>query len=212
MEQRPTSITGRVLVLCEGRDEVGLLEAMAAHLRIDVQCLDCGGSRQFGSRIKAVVRMPGFSNVESLAVIRDAESDGRAAAQSVRTHLGSQGLAVPARPLELTRGPQGPATAFLVVPCADGTGMLEDLVLTMMSDLDSWPCQEAYFQCLRERGLDLDRHLSKRRVQAGLAAMPGKTVPRNIGEAARQGGLQLDHVAFAGVRRLLELVTSRSAA
>jgi len=73
VEQRPTSITSRVLVLCEGRDEVGLLDAMAAHVGVDVQCLDCGGSRQFGSRIKAVVRMPGFSSVVSLAVVRDAE-------------------------------------------------------------------------------------------------------------------------------------------
>ena len=137
MEQRPTSITSRVLVLCEGRDEVGLLDAMAAHMGVDVQCLDFGGSRQFGSRIKAVVRMPGFSSVASLAVVRDAESDGRAAAQSVQSHLASQGLAVPSGPLELARGPHGPATAFLVVPSADASGMLEDLVLRMMADLDS---------------------------------------------------------------------------
>jgi hypothetical protein len=90
--------------------------------------------------------------------------------------------------------------------------MLEDLVLRMTADLDSWPCQEAYFDCLRARGADLDRHLSKRRVQAGLAAIPGRLVPRNIGEAARQGSLGLDHPAFADVRRLLELVTTSSAA
>ncbi len=212
MEQRPTSITSRALVLCEGRDEVGLLDAMAAHMGIDVQCVDCGGSRQFGSRIKAVVRMPGFSSVVALAVVRDAESDGRAAAQSVRSHLASQGLAAPSGPLELARTPHGPATAFLVVPSADASGMLEDLVLRMMADLDSWPCQEAYFECLQARGADLDRHLSKRRVQAGLAAIPGRVVPRSIGEAAQQGGLGLDHAAFADVRRLLELVTTSTAA
>ena len=212
MERRPTSITSRVLVLCEGRDEVGLLEAMAAHLHVDVQCVDCGGSRQFSSRIKAVVRMPGFGNVMSLAVVRDAERDGRAAAQSVQSHLASQGLAVPSGPLELARGPHGPATAFLVVPSAEASGMIEDLVLTMMTDLDSWPCQEAYFDCLRARGVDVDQHLSKRRVQAGLAALPGKVVSRNIGEAAKQGMLHLDHAAFADVRRLLELVTSSAAA
>lgn len=101
-----------------------------------------------------------------------------------------------------------PDTVFLIVPNGSGTGMLEDLVLRVLFDDPSWPCQDAYFECLNKKGISPDKDFQKRRVQAGLAALAGrKRVARNIGEAAKKGVLPLDHPAFSEIRDLLGLVT-----
>jgi len=204
---KPKELTQPVVVLCEGRDEEALLEKLAARAGFQVQCQECGGSQSFATRLSVVVKAPGFAHVRALAIVRDAEADSTAAAQSVKAAMRNQGLPVPQESLQLASDGRI-STAYLIVPdgCADG--MMEDLILRVFRDNPSWSCQTSYFDCLASKGLDLGTDDKKRRVQAGLAALPGGHLARNIGEAAQKGLLPLDHDAFDELHRLLELIVS----
>ncbi len=82
-----------------------------------------------------------------------------------------------------------PATAFLIVPAGAREGKLEDLILRVLADNPAVPCHEDFFECLGEKEIDLGRDYDKRKVQALLAAIPSKSIARNIGEAAERGKL-----------------------
>ncbi|MHB0978932.1 MAG: DUF3226 domain-containing protein [Thermoleophilia bacterium] len=199
-------VTSSVVVLGEGRDEAELLGVLAKRLGLEIQCVDCGGSQQFHVRLKVVVKAPGFSQVTSLGVIRDAETDAAGAAASVKNRLRAEGLPVPEGPMQRASATNAPDTAFLIVPSGATTGMMEDLVLRTLADDPSWPCDEAYFECLKSRAIDLDADHEKRRVQVGLAALPSPRLARNIGEAARMGLIPLDHPALSELYGFLELI------
>lgn len=207
MAGRVERLTSPILILGEGRDEKALLEALVTHMGLSaqVQCVDCGGSQKFREGLKAVMNLPGFANVRALAVVRDAEDDAEAARASVRSCLKNQGLVAPERPLQRERCDDGPDTAFLIVPTNSASGKMEDLILRVLEDDLSWPCQQAYFECLELAGVDLAHDHEKRRVQAGLAALPGPRLARNIGEAAQKGLLPLDHAGLGELRDLIRL-------
>ncbi len=205
MSWKFTEVTEPVVVLCEGRDEQVLLQTLAAASHVQVQCVDCGGSQQFATRIKVVMKAPGFAQVRALAIVRDAETDSAAAAQSIRACLQNEGLPVPEAELQLASDATI-STAYLVVPRGGADGMMEDLILRVMQDQPHWPCQTGYFDCLASKGLDLSIDEKKRWVQAGLAALTGGHLARNIGEAAQKSLLPLDHPAFDELRNLLRLV------
>lgn len=76
-----------------------------------------------------------------------------------------------------------------------------------LADDPSWSCQQAYFDCLRGSGIDLEKDYRKRCVQAGLASLPSASVVRSIGEAARMGLLPFDHPAMAELVDFLRLVS-----
>jgi hypothetical protein len=113
---------------------------------------------------------------------------------------------VPEGPMQRASVTNALDTAFLIVPSGAATGMMEDLILRALADDPSWPCEEAFFECLKSRGIDLDADHEKRRVQAGLAALPSPSLARNIGEAARMGLIPLDHPALSELYGFLELI------
>jgi hypothetical protein len=63
------------------------------------------------------------------------------------------------------------------------------------------PCVDAYFDCLRSRGVSPPDDLSKARVQAFLASRPKPSV--HLGIAAQKGYWPLDAGAFRDARKFL---------
>ena len=206
MDWQSEKVTSPVVILGEGRDEAELLSVLARHLGLQVQCIDCGGSQQFQVRLKVVVKAPGFRQVRSLGVVRDAEANAAGAADSIRNCLRAEGLAVPKGPLQRESADDGPDTAFLVVPLGETSGMMEDLILRTFEDQPSWRCQLAFFQCLKDRQIDVAGDNKKRRVQAGLASLTSRHVARNIGDAAHMGLIPPDHQSLSELRDFLQLV------
>ena len=195
------------IVLCEGQDEVRLLQVLSRDLGIDsLQFIDCGGCVQFHSRIKLVMVAPGRQQVRAIGIVRDAEDDANGAKASVQDRLREQRLPVPDKPLTRAAMEGKPDTVFLIVPPDRPAGMMEDLILECLAEHPAKSCHETFFDCLRHAQVDLSGEPQKRRLQALLAAMPSDGLAKGIGEAAEKGILPMAHPVLSDLRHFLGLV------
>jgi len=77
------------------------------------------------------------------------------------------------------------------------------LPLFILSD-SAFPCMEAYFQCLQEKGLSLPNKISKAKVQVFLASR--QKVGLSLGVAAKAKLWQFDDNAFDQVKTFLQMI------
>ncbi len=198
-------ITRPRLLVVEGREEELFFGALIEHLGLqNVQTIPIGGKEQLRRNLKAVVATPGFVEVVSLGVIRDANAHPDAAFQSVRDALQAVNLPAPKRPLVPVG--ESPRVAVLILPEVGMPGMLEDLCLRSIVQDPALPCVEQYFQCLQQEGFSLPDNVSKAKVQVFLASRP--KVGLRLGEAAQAGYWPWDDPAFEQVKDFLRRIAS----
>ncbi len=140
------------VVICEGKDDMAVIQGLVGHSQIgDLQLEQCGGRDNLGRYLTELPKRPDFARgeVETLAVVIDAESDGQAA-WSKLTAAVSQGFGVTLTDQELFIG-ERPKIAGFIVSRNSGRGMIEDLCLQAVSDQPGYACLELYFECLAER-------------------------------------------------------------
>jgi len=192
------------LVLCEGKDDIAVVAALCGHSKIIGLSLEPYGGRD---RLQEVVRSlpirPEFTReeLESLAILIDAEKDRDASFQKVRDIIEKTFGVVVEKPGVFT-GSKPRVAAFVV--CDDsGRGMLEDLCLKSVSDRADYKCMEEYFQCLREKTGQKDFH-PKAKFKAWMASQIEFDI--RVGLAAAGGYLPWQSEAFDDFREFLKSV------
>ena len=115
---RPAEIKSAVQLLVEGNDQRNFFEAFTSHLSItNVQIQNFGGVSELRDFLEGFVGATGFrETVQSLGIVRDAETSAGGAFQSVQSALSNASLPVPDSPVELTD--TNPAVAVLILPGA----------------------------------------------------------------------------------------------
>jgi len=188
-------------LLVEGKSGVSFFNALIRHLGLaDVQIQDFGGKDDLRGFLNAFSLAPGFAaGVKSLGIVRDAESDARAARQSVLDSLAAARLPCPAQ-AEVFAGDR-PKVGVLILPDACAPGMLETLCIQSVSGDPVWPCVEDYLRCVAEKAGHAPKPLDKARIQAFLASRerPGLL----LGHAAQMGCFPWDNPAFERVKTFL---------
>ena len=202
----PEEITETRLLLVEGADAYWFSRwALRAYGLSGFQVMDFGGITALPRRLKLLKLITGFERVESLAIMRDAETSASSAAESIRGALTAAELPVPEAELQIEPGP--PKTAFLVfhdMPEGDGPptqGCLEDLCLGTVRDEPVMECVGAFLKCAEDAGCDIRRR-HKAQLHAYLAAND-KSVGLKLGEAAKVGTWDWEHPLFKPLRELL---------
>ena len=193
-------IESNVQLIVEGRDQVGFSQALLRHLGIaGAQIHDFGGVSQLRGFLGGFMVSDGFSKVEHIGVIRDAEGSAEDAFRSVQNTLDSVGLSVPTQPEE--RAGSRPSVSVLILPGDSQSGMLETLLCQSFAETPANGCIDEFLECMGAVSDVSIANPDKARVFAYLAATPR---PRHsVGVAAQQGQWDLDHSAFDGVRRFL---------
>ncbi len=222
----PVEIRRKNLLLVEGRDEVFFFGALLRHLeRDDVQVLEYKGKGNLRSTLKALRNQGGWRALLSIVVVRDAdyakegarETAAQSVWKSVTGTLVQCGVRAPAEHGRLSASelehsgvpvspaPAGPSrAAVFVAPDGVRDGMLEDLCMLAVAEDAAMPCLDAYFACLREKGIQMAAHrLPKARAHAFLASRDEPDT--RVGEAAKKGYWPWDAPAFAP---LVELIRS----
>jgi len=196
------------LLLVEGNDDRRFFGALADDLGVhdDLQVICANGKTNIRSRLRAIQntrRSPGELKVQSLGIVRDADTNPNTAFQSVCDALSAVGFPRPVQP-NLPAG-TNPKTAVMILPHIDSCGALEDLCLEVVSDEDALACVNEYFSCLGARGVPATRYLSKARVHVFLSS---KEKPdKRLGEAAEAGYWPWHSPVFDEARRFVsELV------
>lgn len=149
--------------------------------------------------LRALVRMQGFRSVESIGIVRDAETDAGRAFQSVQTALKAAELPVPAHPGQ--QSGDRLRVSVHILPDADNPGMLETLLNRSFVDDPVNGCIDKFFQCVELLPDRQIRRPDKARSHAYIVTQPEPYF--SVGVATKNDYWDLDHEAFAHLRSFL---------
>ena len=198
---QPKEITSRVQLLVEGNDQRNFFEAFIKHLSLaDIQIRNFGGVNELRAFLLALANAPGFREaVQSVGIVRDAETSAQAAFQSVQSSLENAGLPVPNQPER--RAGSSPAVTVLILPGNNRSGMLETLLNETFANTPEEACINAFFDCVEALPTVSINNPDKARAYAYLTTKPNPH--HSVGMAAKQSYWDLDHDVFSRVRQFL---------
>jgi len=197
---KPKPIREKKVLAVEGKDEVNFFDALLKHSRIagfDIR--DVGGKDKFKEMLPVLVKVRGFSDIEVLVVVRDADNDPDAAFDSVRDVLNGQKLDPPDHMNQFSDG--NPRIGVFIMPGNSDTGMLEDLCLKTVEEHPAMECVNAFIDCAS--GLKYPPKIAaKAKAQAFLAAMP--KIVSSVGVGAQKGYWNLDSDELDNLRSFID--------
>ena len=197
----PNTIESRIQLLVEGNDQRNFFEAFIDHLSLaDIQIQNFGGVTDLRPFLSILVKRSGFrETVQSVGIVRDAETSAQAAFQSVQSSLRNAGLPVPSRPEDRTD--DSPAVTVLILPGGNRQGMLETLLNETFADTPEEACINAFFDCVQAIPTVSITNPDKARAYAYLTTKPNPH--HSVGMAAKQNYWDLDHPVFDQLRQFL---------
>ena len=191
------------LLLVEGKDEVGLFEALIERCvgdELGVPVIAAGGVNKFPKNIRALrVMAMSRATLRCIAVVRDADDDARGAFQSVCARLRNAGYVPPSNHAEFSDA--APSIGVFIVPDGLGRGAMETLCRRSVEGTNAALCVDEYLQCLERHDVMGSRNTDKSFTHAYLAAMEDPVA--RVGEGAKQGVWSLESPAFAALVRFL---------
>ncbi len=198
MNQRPRTITERNVLAVEGEDERNFFSVLLPHMGIlGVQIEPVGGKNQFKDKLPALVRTPGFSLVEYLAIVRDRDDDD--AFESIVTAVRRANLVPPCQPVQYSDGIPH-VGVFIMLGGTIGGTMLEDLCLETVQDRPAMICVRRFSECTQDLS-EPPRSPSKAKCQAFLAAQV--EIANTVGVGAQKGYWNLDSPCLDDLKMFL---------
>jgi len=197
---KPIPLLKNKILLVEGKDECLFFKAFLKRIRLidEIQIFDSGGVTNIKDRLTGIVKMSGFSRVNAIGIIRDADSDSSSSFLAVKNALRDLQLPCPGNSFEVTD--TNPKICVFILPDDNTNGELEDLCLMSINDKNEMRCVDQYFGCLRENELDRARKPSKSKIHVYLASQEEMV---SIGVAAAKGYWPLDSQVFSRIENCL---------
>lgn len=189
------------LLLVEGNDELWFSRSLLRCLGLsaEVQILKYDGKQKLRPLLSTLSRAPGYSELESLGVTRDADESFGSAFESVRSSLENAELDVPESSVMPTQGT--PRVSVYIFPDCANPGMLETLCLSAVQEDAAMPCVEQFLQCLEECASMPSKSPGKARAHVFLASRERSNL--RVGEAAEAGHWQLDSPVYDPLKSFL---------
>lgn len=209
------------LILCEGNDEkwffIWYLEYLIKNGHSELDCIqieDIGGNEDIKKQLGLWKLSPGFEQLKTIGIIRDAEKDADAAVRSINQCFSDNGLIVPDAPFSLSVSSDGPNTIYGILPgfVENGelkNGTLEDLCLQILIDKQSESKMDMIQEYLKELQTTFDykiHHIHKSKLHTYFAS-DDKYIGSKIGEAAKIGAFDFESPCLAPFRRMFESLT-----
>ena len=192
------------LLLVEGRNEENLFAAFLRYLEITgVRILSYRGKDNLRNRLGVYVDAPGFGQVQSIGIVRDADDNAQSALQSVRDSLRNAGLSSPQT--FLTPAGDSPQVSVYIMPDNSGVGALEDLCLRALEDDPAMPCVDDFLRCVDAAATtppQTPQNRAKARIHAFLSSREDPEL--RVGEAAQRGYIPFNHSAFTNLAQFLQ--------
>jgi len=169
---QPKAITRPKLLVVEGSDAFVFFLELLRYLNLAqiIEVRNFGGVDELPNFLETMVITPGFSQITSFGIVRDAEKGTvDSAFQSARNSLKRVGLSEPKKLMVATES--SPRVSVFVLPDCKSRGMLATLCLQSVSTDQVFPCIETFFQCV-EKAVGLPTKMEKARLHAYLASRP----------------------------------------
>lgn len=188
------------LLIVEGPSDKMFFEKFLSRSNIaEVQVEHYGGISRLGAFLRALTATPGFRQVTSLGLVRDADDNPQGAFDSLRNSLESAKLPVPSQPMIMQLG--NPQVATLILPDHTRPGMLETLCIEAVANDPVTSCVEAYLDCIVRSGITINNR-PKAFIQAFLASRPEAGLL--LGQAAQRNYFPWESSAFDHIREFLQ--------
>ncbi len=189
------------LLIGEGKEEELFFTAFLTHLNIsDVQVEQYGGKQALPSYLKTLPLRPGYLQIVSLGITRDADNFAQSAFQSICTSLSRASLPVSREPGEIAGS--SPQVSILILPDNQNSGMLEDLCLAAIETDPVLQCVDEYLECVSKTIRRKPNNMAKARVHAWLSSQiePDK----RLGEAAKANYWPWNSTRFDCLKQFLQ--------
>jgi hypothetical protein len=201
-EVSPKPITKKKLLGTEGQDEVAFFEELFKHMGMEniVDLREVKGKDNFKNEIRLLKRVTGFSGLEAIAIIRDADKSFTNTFKSIIGVLKRCGLQTPKNPGEFSLGK--PKVGVFIMPDNKSSGALETLCLETVKDAKEMECVNRFIDCANQlENPPKEKDIAKAKVQAFLAIMP--EVPDRLGIGAKKGYWDFDSAELAPLKNFL---------
>lgn len=198
-------ITKAKLLLVEGKDETIFFQAFLkkSDLLEEIQIIEVGGTGNFKTELQALINRTGFSdNVESIAIIRDADTNFDSAFQSICSVLSNNNLCHPLTANTFIDEGDIKIGVFIMPGNSEDGTMLEDLCLKTQSENPIMNCIDQFFQCIEPKVTEFPRNIAKAKAQVFLAAMP--KIVSSVGIGAQKNYWNLEHPCLYGLDAFLK--------
>ena len=196
------------LLLVEGNDEKNFFEALLDEIELpckDIQIEVVGGVNNLRTALPALINRTGFlENVESIAIVRDADDNFTSAFDSVCTILNNNNLNYPYQPNNFSDGNDIKVGIYIMPGNPEDGTMLEDLCIKTQIGNPIMDCVDSFFRCLESK-IDNDKmpkNMAKARSQVFLAAMP--KIVNSVGLGAKRRYWNLKHPCLDGLANFLK--------
>lgn len=166
------AITKSKILLVEGKDEICFFSALLQEMGLigSIDVIETHGISSLSEKIEGITKTTGYKLVESIGIIRDADSDSKKAFQSICSALINNELPSPPDQLVHKVEPGKPQVTVLIIPYGKQTGMLEDVCLESVNDDEAMECVDTFFNCLNNKNRKLSENdIPKARVRSFLA-------------------------------------------
>ena len=172
------------LIIGEGKEDFLFFDSLIKYLEIDdIQVDFYGGKTNLNNYFKTLHLQPGFSNLCSLGITRDADQSFDTASQSIDNTIRQNKL-----------NEKGNLTIKkFIFPDNSSSGMLEDLCLRGIDDSDIC-CITDFFQCINKNTNREPTEFSKAKIHAWLSSQVKPDKP--LGEAAQAGYIDWNNEIF----------------
>ncbi len=209
-DPKPHQIEKQKLILTEGMDVHGFLfHAARAFERDDIQVFNFKGKDELRPFLEALANMENFTNVNTIVIARDAETNVQSTVQSIQSALKNAenvDFPIPTEPFQFS-STNVIKTAFILFPGPDENGKccagtIEDLCLATVTDDPLLNCVDTFLECAQNSNEDL-RHLWKSRLHAYLAGKDDHA-GQKLGVAARSGVWKWDHPSMAPYKKIIQ--------
>ena len=209
MPQRRVTLEEDILLLVEGRDEVGLFNGLIKNClqgnKSQIQVLDAGGKEKFKDNIETIrtlaLKRP---TLRSIGIIRDADSNAESSFISVCNSLRAVGYKPPAAHAEFSDAT--PSIGVFIVPDGSQSGAIETLCRRSVQGEAAAECVDEYMECLTTNDALQSKNPDKTFAHAYLAAMEDPVA--RVGEGALQGVWDLQSPAFDALSQFVHNLVS----
>lgn len=201
---RPEPIEKEKLILAEGKDAYHFFCHACNFYREtqDVQVMHFGGNDDLPNFLLDLTNMDKYDEVNTIIIARDAETDAKAATDSIKHSMKQATIPVPERPFEYIRNATL-KTAFMIFPGPqqkDGT--LEDLCLLTVENDPLLECVDGYLECAKAKGEQFPR-IHKNRLHCFLAGKDD-SVGLPIGLAFKAKVWPPEHPVLEPFKRIIQ--------
>lgn len=192
------------LLIVEGIDDKDFFESFLKHEEIaGVEIIEAGGNKNFKNVIPNIVKISGFKNIKTIAVIRDADENANSAFVSIRDilkRIEDHNLTPPEILNSFSEG--FPKTGiFILRKPNSNSGILEDLCLATVKNTKAMDCVEIFWDCIVKNLTTLPKSPSKTKCLAYCAAMP--ELIHRAGLAAKKSYWDLDSKILDELKQFL---------